>query len=499
MSLGRTSIKSEGRGAFAGVAVLAIACSTAEERSATQTPGPGRGPEAGMDGAMDSGMDRRMDSGIPPISIPEGGARDGATGPCKNLECQQVACPDGGTTSVTGVVYAPDGRLPIYNAVVYVPNATLPAIPAGLSCDRCGTVPGGEPVAITLSDHRGAFVLNDVPIGSEIPLVIQVGKWRRQVAIPEVRRCEENRIADPQLTRLPRRRSEGDMPRIAVTTGRCDNLICLIAKLGIDPSEWGVAGEDKVVTFFSGNAVAPFPDELLVFGPELRGMTRATELWNDWNELRKYDMSVLSCECEEALEIKNATALQNMTRYLEAGGRLFSTDLQYAWYKYSPNSSLQSVAQIGAYPAAAGEKQVELDTSFPKGKALADWFANLRPSEPYGKVSCSEVWDNFRSASPPAAQVWGVSAAAPETQATGALPRFVTINTPVGVPAEQQCGRAVHLDAHITSTFTRPINRYPADCGTEFEPGEEVLAFFFFDLAACIQDDRKPPTRPPIR
>ena len=35
-------------------------------------------------------------------------------------------------------------------------------------------------------------------------------------------------------------------------------------------------------------------------------------------------------------------------------------------------------------------------------------------------------------------------------------------------------------------------------CGTALNKAEHVLAFFIFDLAACIQEDTKPPAPPPI-
>jgi hypothetical protein len=67
-------------------------------------------------------------------------AAGGTPAACGNLCNQQVACPGGSTTRVTGVVVSPatarSGPVdPIYNAVVYAPNAavkpfTPPASPA---------------------------------------------------------------------------------------------------------------------------------------------------------------------------------------------------------------------------------------------------------------------------------------------------------------------------------------------------------------------------------
>jgi hypothetical protein len=451
----------------------------------------GGGGSTGSGGSIsvDSGPQLAADGG-PIVEIP-----DAPTGACKNLQCQQVSCSGDAKTTLSGTVYAPNGTLPLFNALVYVPNAALPPLPSGLACDRCGTLPPGEPVVAALTDHRGEFVLENVPAGTNIPLVVQVGKWRRQIRIPEVRACEDNRLTDPEQTRLPRNRSEGDMPRIAITTGACDNLICLMPKLGIDPEEWGIAGQDKVVTFFAGNANPPDAAELARYDANLRQMTRASELWGNFDELQKYDMAVLSCECEESLDTKGPAAYDAVTRYLAQGGRLFGTDYQYVWYKYSTDPALQSALGIQGF-APDGTNPVLLDTSFPKGKALADWILNLDPTAAYGEVSCSQVFDNFTSATGSSARSWGNST--PLNGADDDHPRFITVNTPAGVPVAEQCGRAVHLDAHITSTFTKPINSYPADCGTAFEDGEEVLAFFFFDVAACIQDDAEPVTPPPV-
>ncbi len=414
---------------------------------------------------------------------------------CKNLQCQQRICPDETTTTLTGTVYAPNGTLPLYNALVYIPNSPVPPATPGLSCDRCGGIPPGNPVVAALTDHRGVFELKNVPVGKNIPLVIQVGKWRRQATVPEIVECQPNKLTNPEQTRLPRNRKEGDMPRIAITTGDCDNLVCLIPKLGIDPAEWGIAGEDKAVTFYAGAAYLEV-NGLQKFGPHLAQMKDAASLWGKVEELSKYDMAILSCECDELLdENKPEAAFQAVTDYLARGGRVFGTDYQYVWLRYSSDPKLRSVMNIRGGSRIA-ENPVKLDTSFPKGKALADWLSVIQPASTYGQVSCQHVFDNFSMPMQPALQVWGSSRTPDVPDET--RPRFVTVNTPVGLPPEKQCGRAVDLDAHVTLTAPDVLKSYPQDCGTTLRPGEEVLAFFFFDIASCIQEDTKDPEPPPI-
>src|SRR6266536_1161943 len=216
------------------ISVVLAACSTPAQDRGDEN----RSPDASIITVRDGGS----------IGILDGSGSN--TTACKNLQCQQRMCSDGSTTTLTGTVYAPNGTLPLYNALVYVPNSPVPPATAGLTCDRCGGIPPGNPVVAALTDHRGIFELKNMPVGKNIPLVVQVGKWRRQTTVPEVVACQANKLTNPDQTRLPRNRKEGDMPRIAITTGDCDNLVCLIPKLGIDPAEWGIAGEDKAVTFY---------------------------------------------------------------------------------------------------------------------------------------------------------------------------------------------------------------------------------------------------------
>ncbi|MBK7397372.1 MAG: hypothetical protein IPJ34_14020 [Myxococcales bacterium] len=437
--------------------------------------------DGGTDGgfSLDGGEDGNFD-----ISA------DGPVGPCEGLRCQVKACGGGADTTVSGTVYAPNGTLPLYNVIVYVPNLTPLPLTKGVTCDKCGALASGDPITTALTDSKGNFTLKGVPVGANIPLVIQLGKWRRQVKI-NVNECVDNKITDKNLTRLPKNQKEGDMPKIAVTVGGCDRLSCMLPKVGIDASEFGADGSAAAVHFYN-------PSGGVFGGGGPAGMKDARVLWDNPAKLKEYDIAVFSCECfENSPGSKDAKSFAAVDQYLKAGGRIFTTDFQYLWYKSSPDPAMKAVMPIPG-GAPTGTNPVTLDTSFTKGKALADWLAYVDKTTTYGKVSCDYVFNNFSPADKTKSQVWASSLGVDGGAGTGNNPRFVTINTPVGKPVEEQCGKAVHLDAHINSSDTIDAS-FPAGCKSAIKQGEEAFAFFFFDLASCIQKDGEPPKPPPVK
>jgi len=463
------------RSALAPLLLATLACTNASSDHVMPQPvsnvgGGGAGTQLG---------------GSPPLQGP---------GPL-NLGGQQPApsrCPAGTETTLSGTVYAPNGTLPLFNAVVYAPNAPVPPFTPTVACERCSGEAAAQSSAIALTDSNGRFTLRDVPAGTDVPLVIQVGRWRRQVRIPSVVECQANTVTSPELLRLPRNRREGDIPRIAVTTGDCDNLVCLLPKIGIDPEEWGIAGEGKAVTFYHGLRHADFYQ----FPASLAQMKPAEELWSSVTELANYDLVLSSCECEEAPQNKGPAAYDAMTRYLSMGGRLFGTDYQYVWFLNSTDANLRGAFEFERGGITA-RGPLTLDTSFPKGRALSDWYDFVSPPPAaHGIIPIDVIYEHFTGVSS-TAQVWGWSLS-DAGLASGAMgPRVISVNTPAGVPIDQQCGRAVHLDMHVSKLTLSPSSRlvFPNDCGP-LTPGEMLMAFFLFDVAACVQDDGKPPMPP---
>jgi hypothetical protein len=151
--------------------------------------------------------------------------------------------------------------------------------------------------------------------------------------------------------------------------------------------------------------------------------------------------------------------------------------------------------------SAMADRTVVLDTSFPKGRALADWLAHVKPDEPYGKITFAQAYDDYVAVDPAVAQTWGRGEQLPPALGPPAPhPRFITTNTPVGRPPGEQCGKGVQLDAHIIAigeTGDVVDATFPNGCKAKPTAGEHAFSFFFFDLSSCIQKDDAPVAPPP--
>jgi hypothetical protein len=406
----------------------------------------------------------------------DGGPTSTEPANCSGLSCRQVTCPDGFQTTVSGVVYNPAGSDPIYNAVVYVPNGTVEPFAPGVSCDRCGALASGSPITATLSDANGHFVLPNVPVGDAVPVVIQVGRWRREFSLPTVQACTDNPIP-AGLTHLPTNRTEGEIPRIAIATGAVDPLECLLRKIGIDASEFTTpAGGGRIQVYTSNGAAMEDPTP------------PASDLWSSLYKLKQYDLVLLPCEGKPIA--KPATALQNLIEYTSSGGRVFTTHYGYVWIEGAPNPFSSTADWATDQATMPDPLTVEINTTFPKGQALSDWLADQDVLDAQGHLTI----DGSRR---DATQTNGASV----SWLTSAKPALslqeYTFNTPVTAPPAAQCGRVSFSDFHVTvdGLLSTSLSTFPEECVDEsaaLTPQEKVIEFMLFDLASCIQLDTGP-------
>jgi hypothetical protein len=425
--------------------------------------------------------------------------------PCKNLQCQQLVCSGAAPTTVSGRVYDPAGRNPLYNVVVYVPNEPVLALPAGATCDECDSLYTGNPIASALTDANGMFVLENVPEGTDIPLVIQVGKWRRQLVLPTVAGCQDNPLEDGML-RMPRNRTEGDIPNIAISTGSADTLECLLRRIGVDVAEYVPAGTDGRVQIFQGS---PREEGGGFFGMPMQvpspntappGPMSSASLWNSTDTLMQYDIVLLSCEGEET----QAMNQQALFDYANAGGRVFASHFHYSWFNTGPFGS-QNLANWMTGSNDLGTVNGSIITQlpngdpFPKGQALRDWLTNVGALQ--GDVLPVEEarFNATVTDAHPASQSWITTDGRDSQLST----QYFSFNTPIGGNSNPDgpmyCGRVVFSDLHVgAASGDDPMQPVPNGCADRpLSPQEAALEFMLFDLSSCVTPDDVPP-KPPV-
>lgn len=413
--------------------------------------------------------------------------------PCKGLCLQQVQCtPSTVTTKITGKVYAP-GRNgqpgdPLLNALVYVPNApVLPFVP-GVACEKCADSVSGSPLVSAVSGVDGSFEITNMPVGQNIPLVIQLGRWRRQVVIPNVPSCVETQLP-AELTRLPRNKAEGDIPHMAIATGRVDGLECVLRKIGIDESEFTQpTGNGRVHMYLGlGGAGADHG----------AGTPSENALWGTQAKLNEYDMVLLPCQGEEYYTERGTAAdwpgmWQRMHDYAGLGGRIFATHYSYVWMHGKAGPAVpngpppmpgpwEGVANWNVGQMYPPDQDGIVEMSFPKGVAFAQWLVNVMASTTLGLMPVKVVRNDMDGAG--TSQRW-MNASNPAGD-----PLHITFNTPVEAAPLDQCGRVVFSDFHVNANSTGQ-STFPQQCDNgPLTPQEKLVEFMLFDLASCVTPD----------
>ena len=383
--------------------------------------------------------------------------------PCVNLQCAQVTCPAGQSTRVRGTVRAPSAVSPdpLPGISVYVPNATVEPFPSGTSCMTCENALSGMPLVVATTAIDGTFALDNVPVGDAIPIVIQTGRWRRQVAM-KIDPCVDNLLPD-ELAHLPQNRSQGDIPRMAIVTGEIDPLECTLAKL-IDPAELGAPGSDARVHIYrrNGNDLAP-------------AAPSREALVGDLTSLMKYDAVLLPCPSHEAYTAAEAA---NLKAYADQGGRVFNTHGGGFWM-FEPANAYGDLVAFNNQPDP-DVSEAAINTSFDKGKVFADWLQTIGATTTYATIPIGQPQWFVDSVKPPA-QSW-VATSNPTTV------QHLTFNTPIDAAPDDQCGRVLFSNFHVgSSTGT---GTYPLTCTSgKLTPDEQIIEFMLFDVTACVTPD----------
>jgi len=395
---------------------------------------------------------------------------------CTGLCLKQVACA-AGLTSVSGQVVA--GTLPQYlapgaspdpvpNVLVYVPNGAVLPFTANTTCSQCGADITGSPLVETTTAVDGTFTLKNVPVMANMPLVIQLGRWRRQLTVT-TSACVNTAMAAP--INLPRTKADGDIPLTAVSTGNVDGLECVLLKMGVDVSEFteptasGGTGRIQLYVGNGANAGVGTPTEAALVN------TPAT--------LAQYDEVLFPCWGDAPTSpgsptAKSATQQENVIDYTSNGGRVFATHFSYGWLYDAPPFSTTATWDVNAdsYPSV----YASVDTSSAQTSTFSLWMQNVGATNAAGLFNVTQAFHDFDAVVAPS-QRWAYT-----TDHEG-FPLQYTFDTPIGASA--QCGRVVFSDFHVT-TSTGMNQSFPSECTTApMSAQEKALEYLLWDLAAC--------------
>ena len=315
------------------------------------------------------------------------------------------------TTSITGKVYDPAGNNPLYHVFVYVANnpddPDLKAFPPGITCDVCGATAAGSPLLSegdqfgTYTAVDGSFTLKNVPVGKAVTLVIQLGRWRRVFKVDVNTPCAANPIADKTLL-MPSKQSQGNIPLMAVVTGRRDSLECVLRKMGIDSSEFTNPADGGRVQFYKGSGNADGngdQGQIIDADTPWQSALFKTDPATTRPVLNSYDMTILACQ--GAAFPQKPADLTALRSYAASGGRVFTTHYSYGWLSKNDEATAQ-VGKADNWSEVATWKVDENDradhavghidlVSNPKGAAFQGWLEAVNASTPNSGTTTVDV------------------------------------------------------------------------------------------------------------
>jgi hypothetical protein len=415
------------------------------------------------------------------------GVCGGGGGTCTNLCQQQVTCDGGAVTTITGRVLAGVSPYnptqdPVPNVVVYVPNASIQPFAPGVQCSQCGAEVSGSPLVMTTTAYDGTFSLANVPVSQNnvpIPVVIQLGRWRREFSIPINSACASTPIGD---LNLPTSQTQGDIPLTAISTGSADILECVLLKMGIDAAEFTPQGGAGRVHLYSSVADVGRNSYGALYSPGVNagaGTTGEQALLGAGGSYMNYDQILLPCWGAEA--IKNATELANLVSYANAGGRFFATHWSYTWlFQNTPFSQVaQWDPQLGG---AVSAENVQLPPVNSEGTTFSKWLG-LVGALSQANPPQLEIADLRRDvdAINPGSVNWIDYTDSNNSHGQALL----TFGTPWGETS--QCGRGIYSDFHVVAySMTSPSDIFPSECvNGNMTAEEKVLEYMIWDLASC--------------
>jgi len=439
-----------------------------------------------------------------------------------------MGCGSACNTRVLGKVYDPSAspgslgnNIGIANAVVYQPSKPLITFAPLPTCDSCSSLQTPY-VTATTTDSTGSFVLTGVSPGTAVPIVVQSGRWRRQITV-NVTACADNAPAAGTF-HLPSSRTDGlggvaEIPKMAVATGNHDPLECLLLKMGIASSEIqrrvSSADANRIQLYYTnGTKTSP-------------AQPTSKQLWNGTvNIQNEYSAVILGCETscmsgppnmfsqDAGCTAMTATEKNRLRDFVNAGGRAFGTHgggqpfiqagspFASAVSGWAAGGSPSYVTPVAGVPNIAGPAKGRINTGTAAQDRFRDWMRDNGGSTFFGTgwARIDNPWSSVANVNPATTTEW-IRGSSTNAWGAGNYVLSLSFDTPLAPAAA--CGRVVYSSMHTSPARAGGISTYgkafPGACALAAGMSEEerALEYQIFQLTSCGFAAVTPPPPPP--
>ena len=417
-------------------------------------------------------------------------------------------------TRISGKVYDPSSgapaiaganNLPLAGITVFQPAGALSTLTDGVSCDTCASTDSPS-IAKTVTDATGSFTLSGATPSANTRVVVQSGRWRREVSVP-VTACADNILALGTL-RMPRDRTDSptgtaNIPKTALVTGNQESLACLFRKLGISASEIQRRtgpGDLHRFQLYRDNGM-----DYAGGAPAFSTLLNAATMSEYAAVIQDCDGSSTNGGYSSGLTAGERTVMRN---FVDAGGRMFADH----WNGIAPLMSAQFLPTAtltgGDVPAgmpAAGRVLV----GTPPQQLFSDWLNAVAATTTYGPGWINVATPRRNLFNPGPGTVHWVAGRNNDTWGTGAPPAAptnpadYTLSYSFETPLSSTCagggtGRFIFNGMHVSGA-RGTTGTFPGSCSiaAALTEEEKALVYQLFQLTACQLGGAPPPPPPP--
>lgn len=428
------------------VAVVAFVAWDCAGNSDIKLPGAGGGAAGGGQGGSSGG-------GAGGGGTVAGGAGGGTSAPDSFFaQCSGVA------TTLTGTALAPNGTDPISAAEIAVWDHAPTPFPRGVLCDACGALGSEQPLQSVVSGADGKFTLNLDPVKKQATffLTVRKARFRKVSAAVAITACGSVALTVAQ-TSLPKTSAEGDVPKIAISSGNRDHLEKVITAMGVTDYDCfkGLPAGSTTDTCTAGRTLG--------------------QLMGDLNALKGYGLIFISCAPADTYAPTSGsdTTAQNLRAWVELGGKLVVTDASYDFVEQTfPDAIAFSgpTAAVGTPQPLNGAEvgtAAATVTGIVSDVGLAAWLRlfplAINASDQVALQGFLSKWAVQKTVGTGTTSI--VHGTAPFSGGSSDVPLTSRFEV-------KGCGRVIYSSYHT-------------DTGTALLPQERILEYLMFEVADC--------------